>query len=59
MLTGEPLPVSKKVGDDVVGTTVNCQGVLVIRLTKVGADTVLSTIIQLVQGEKGSSVIER
>jgi len=54
MLTGEPIPCTKKPGDNVVGTTVNCEGVLVIRLTKVGSETVLSTIIQLVQDAQSS-----
>src|SRR3546814_4844964 len=41
MLTGEPLPVSKRVGDKVIGATMNTSGALVIRAEKVGAATVL------------------
>src|SRR3546814_12669816 len=48
MLTGEPLPVSKRVGDKVIGATMNTSGALVIRAEKVGAATVLSQIVQLV-----------
>ncbi|MFW9786098.1 MAG: heavy metal translocating P-type ATPase [Candidatus Thorarchaeota archaeon] len=49
MITGEPLPVKKKVGDNVVGATINKNGVLKIRATKVGKDTVLSQIVKLVE----------
>ena len=48
MLTGEPMPVSKVVGDKVVGATMNAQGALVVRATRVGADTVLAQIVQMV-----------
>jgi len=48
MLTGEPMPVSKAVGDKVVGATMNAQGALVVRATRVGADTVLAQIVQMV-----------
>lgn len=48
MITGEPIPVGKKVGDRVIGATVNGKGALVIRAEKVGADTVLSQIVQMV-----------
>ena len=47
MLTGEPLPVSKNVGDQVIGATLNGSGSLIIRSTKVGADTTLSQIVNL------------
>ncbi|HUX82644.1 MAG TPA: heavy metal translocating P-type ATPase [Halothiobacillus sp.] len=49
MLTGEPLPVSKSTGDDVVGGTVNQDGRLTIEATSVGRDTVLAQIIKLVE----------
>ncbi|MFX1481624.1 MAG: heavy metal translocating P-type ATPase [Promethearchaeota archaeon] len=49
MITGEPLPVKKIVGDKVVGATINKNGVLKIRATKVGKDTVLSQIVKLVE----------
>ncbi len=54
MMTGEPIPVEKKVGDSVIGATVNGTGVLHIRATKIGAETVLAHIIQLVEEAQGS-----
>ncbi|MDE1953370.1 MAG: copper-translocating P-type ATPase [Betaproteobacteria bacterium] len=49
MLTGEPLPVAKGVGDAVVGSTVDQDGRLVIEATSVGRDTVLAQIVKLVE----------
>ncbi|MFX1602863.1 MAG: heavy metal translocating P-type ATPase [Promethearchaeota archaeon] len=49
MITGEPLPVKKTVGASVVGGTVNKNGVLRVRATKVGQDTVLSQIVRMVE----------
>ena len=49
MITGEPLPVDKEVGDSVVGGTVNKNGVLRVRAEKVGQDTVLSQIVRMVE----------
>lgn len=48
MLTGEPLPVGKRAGDQVIGATLNTSGALVMRAEKVGSATVLSQIVQLV-----------
>ncbi len=48
MLTGEPLPVSKRVGDDLIGATLNTHGSLVMEAKKVGAETMLSQIVQMV-----------
>jgi len=48
MITGEPIPVEKGEGDAVIGATVNDKGTLVIRAKKVGTDTVLSQIVQMV-----------
>jgi Cu+-exporting ATPase len=48
MLTGESMPVSKKVGDDVFGATVNQSGALYVRATKVGQDSVLAQIVKMV-----------
>ena len=48
MVTGEPLPVEKRANDQVVGGTVNGTGSLVIQAEKVGADTLLSRIVQMV-----------
>jgi len=49
MISGEPVPVSKQAGDEVVGGTVNKHGSLTFRATRVGADTVLSQIIRMVE----------
>ncbi len=49
MLTGEPLPVAKEPGDKLTGGTVNGNGALVMVATHVGADTVLSRIIAMVE----------
>lgn len=48
MLTGEPWPVSKQVGDPVVGASLNTSGSFVLRAEKVGASTLLAQIVQLV-----------
>ncbi len=49
MLTGEPLPASKAGGDAVTGATVNGEGALLVRATRVGSDTVLARIVQMVR----------
>jgi Cu+-exporting ATPase len=54
MLTGEPIPVDKSTGDTVVGATINSEGLLKFRATKVGKDTALAQIIKLVQDAQGS-----
>jgi len=56
MLTGEPLPRAKRAGDPVTGGTVNGNGALVIRATRVGADTVLAQIIRMVAEAQGSKL---
>jgi Cu+-exporting ATPase len=48
-ITGESIPVEKTIGDEVIGATINTSGLLKIRASKVGADTVLSKIVQLVE----------
>lgn len=48
MLTGESLPVDKTIGDDVFGATININGAIEMKATKVGADTVLAQIVKLV-----------
>lgn len=54
MLTGESMPVDKKPGDEVIGATINKQGLLKIEARKVGAESVLAQIIRLVQEAQGS-----
>ena len=54
MITGESLPVSKSVGDEVIGATLNKQGLLKFEATKVGKDTALAQIIKLVEQAQGS-----
>src|SRR2546423_364334 len=49
MLTGEPMPVAKKPGDEVVGGTLNTTGTVTFRATRVGKDTALGQIVQLVE----------
>ncbi|AFY35873.1 heavy metal translocating P-type ATPase [Calothrix sp. PCC 7507] len=54
MVTGESLPVKKQPGDEVIGATINGAGVLQLRATRVGKDTFLAQIVQLVQQAQGS-----
>ncbi|MFD8308369.1 heavy metal translocating P-type ATPase [Streptomyces sp. NPDC059690] len=54
MVTGEPMPVTKRSGDTVVGATVNGTGSLRVRAARVGADTMLAQIIRLVQQAQAS-----
>jgi P-type Cu+ transporter len=54
MITGESIPVEKRQGDSVIGATINQSGLLRMRATKVGADTVLANIIRLVEQAQGS-----
>jgi Cu2+-exporting ATPase len=54
MITGEPLPVEKREGDTVIGATLNTTGSFRMRAEKVGAETVLSQIIRLIQEAQGS-----
>ncbi|HEV8559941.1 MAG TPA: cupredoxin domain-containing protein [Actinophytocola sp.] len=54
MVTGEPLPVTKRAGDTVIGATINTTGSLRVRAAKVGADTVLAQIIRMVQAAQAS-----
>ncbi|MCM2345807.1 MAG: heavy metal translocating P-type ATPase [Acidovorax soli] len=54
MLTGEPVPVTKRVGDNVIGATMNTSGALVMRSEKVGAATMLSQIVQMVANAQRS-----
>jgi Cu+-exporting ATPase len=56
MITGEPVPVSKGVGAEVVGGTINKTGAFSFRVTQVGANTVLAQIIRLVEEAQGSKL---
>ncbi|CAI1960022.1 Copper-transporting P-type ATPase [Serratia quinivorans] len=56
MITGEPIPVQKNVGADVVGGTINKTGAFSFRVTKIGANTVLAQIIRLVEEAQGSKL---
>lgn len=54
MITGEPLPVIKNVGDEVIGATINQNGLIKIKAVKIGKETMLSQIIRLVEEAQGS-----
>jgi Cu+-exporting ATPase len=54
MVTGESLPIEKKVGDRVIGATINKTGTFTFEATRVGKDTVLAQIVRLVQEAQGS-----
>ena len=60
MLTGEPVPVTKRVGDELIGATMNRNGALVMRSEKVGSQTVLASIVQLVlQAQRSKAPMQR
>ena len=60
MLTGEPIPVEKAPGSRVIGATINGSGSLIMRAERVGADTVLSQIVQLVaQAQRSRAPMQR
>jgi len=60
MLTGEPLPVTKRAGDKVIGATLNTAGALIMRSEKIGADTVLSQIVQMVaRAQRSKAPLQR
>lgn len=60
MLTGEPLPVTKHVGDQVIGATLNTNGTLVMMSEKVGSQTVLANIVQMVaQAQRSKAPMQR
>lgn len=54
MITGESMPVSKGPGDEVIGATINCEGLIRFEATKVGKNSVLAQIVKLVQIAQGS-----
>ncbi|MBC7705655.1 MAG: heavy metal translocating P-type ATPase [Rhodoferax sp.] len=60
MLTGEPMPVSKRIGDKLIGATLNTNGALVMRSEKVGSQTVLASIVQMVvQAQRSRAPMQR
>lgn len=60
MLTGEPVPVTKRVGDKVIGATLNTNGALVMRSEKVGSATMLAQIVQMVaQAQRSKAPMQR
>lgn len=60
MLTGEPLPVTKRIGDKIIGATLNTSGALVMKAEKIGSDTVLSQIVQMVaQAQRSRAPMQR
>jgi len=60
MLTGEPLPVTKRAGDKLVGATLNTSGSLVMRAERVGAETMLAQIVQMVaQAQRSRAPMQR
>jgi Cu+-exporting ATPase len=60
MLTGEPVPVTKRPGDKVIGATINASGSLIVRSEKVGSQTMLSQIVQMVaQAQRSRAPMQR
>ena len=53
MVTGESMPVSKKVGDQVIGGTVNREGLIMIKAAKIGSDSFLSQVVKMVEDATG------
>ncbi|MEK6850015.1 MAG: copper-translocating P-type ATPase [Nanoarchaeota archaeon] len=56
MITGESMPVEKKIKDTVIGATINQDGILYVKATKIGRDTFLAHIIDLVESAQGTKV---
>ena len=60
MLTGEPLPVTKRSGDPVIGATLNTSGALIMRAEKIGSTTLLAQIVQMVvQAQRSKAPMQR
>lgn len=60
MLTGEPLPVTKRIGDKLIGATLNTHGAMVMRSEKVGSSTMLAQIVQMVaQAQRSKAPMQR
>lgn len=56
MINGEPMPVDKKVGSFVIGSTINRQGTFNYKATKIGSNTMLSEIVRMIQRSQGSKM---
>src|SRR3546814_6354532 len=56
MISGEPIPVAKSVGAEVIGGTINKTGTFTFTATKVGADTLLAQIIRMVEAAQGAKL---
>lgn len=56
MITGESMPVEKKIKDTVIGATINQDGILYVKATKIGSDTFLAHIISLVEEAQGTKI---
>jgi len=60
MITGEPIPVSRSIGDNVIGGTVNQDGRLIVRVTRVGSEAALAQIVKLVENaQTGKPPVQR
>jgi Cu+-exporting ATPase len=60
MLTGEPVPADKQPGDKLIGATINAKGALIMRAERVGSETVLSQIVQMVaQAQRSRAPMQR
>ena len=60
MLTGEPMPVTKRIGDRLIGATLNTSGALVMQSERVGSQTVLASIVQMVvQAQRSKAPMQR
>ena len=57
MITGESVPVTKKTGDNVIGGTINREGMILVKATKVGSDSFLSQVVKLVEEAMGKKPI--
>ena len=60
MITGEPLPVTKRAGDPLIGATINTSGALIMRAERIGSETMLAQIVQMVaQAQRSRAPMQR
>ena len=59
MITGEPLPVTKRIGDPLIGATINTSGALVMRAERIGSETMLAQIVQMAAQAQRSRAMQR